>query len=68
MAKEHKEDQILSLFNQASAVLIALPFQPTTDAIASGLALLAVCEKLKKRAKIVSYNFQLPAHHGALLS
>ncbi len=66
MAKEHKEDQILSLFNQASAVLIALPFQPTTDAIASGLALLAVCEKLKKRAKIVSYNFQLPAHHGFL--
>jgi nanoRNase/pAp phosphatase (c-di-AMP/oligoRNAs hydrolase) len=66
MAKERKEDQILSLFNQASAVLIALPFQPTTDAIASGLALLAVCEKLKKRAKIVSFNFQLPANHGFL--
>ncbi len=66
MAKERKEDQILSLFNQATAVLIALPFQPTTDAIASGLALLAVCEKLQKRAKIVSYNFQLPINHGFL--
>lgn len=47
-------------------VLIALPPQPSTDAIASAAALLAVCDKLGKKAVAVSDGFTLPADHQFL--
>lgn len=62
----NKEDQILSLITQNSSVLICLPEQPTTDAIAAGLALLSLVEKLGKRAKVVSSGFTLPVNHSFL--
>lgn len=64
--KSAKEDQILELIKQSSSVLICLPQQPSTDAIASGLALLSLMEKLEKRAKVVASGFQLPANHAFL--
>ncbi len=64
--KKAAEDQIYELLKQSSAVLIALPSQPTTDAIASGLAVLAVLEKLGKRGRVVSSGFQLPQNHSFL--
>lgn len=66
MKKREKEQQIFELIQQNTSVLICLPENPTTDAIASSLALLAAVEKLKKRAKIVSSGFQLPANHNFL--
>lgn len=47
-------------------VLIALPPQPSTDAIASAAAVLAVCDKLGKKAVAVSDGFALPADHQFL--
>jgi len=64
--KETKEEQILELIKQSSSVLICLPEHPSTDAIASGLALLSLIEKLEKRAKVVATGFQLPANHSFL--
>ncbi|MCW1929708.1 MAG: DHH family phosphoesterase [Candidatus Kerfeldbacteria bacterium] len=61
-----KEEQILELIKQNSSVLICLPEHPTTDAIASGLALLAGIEKLGKRGKVVSHGFKLPQNHTFL--
>lgn len=64
--KKATEDQIYELLKQSSAVLIALPSTPSTDAIASGLALLSVMEKLGKRGRVVSSGFQLPQNHTFL--
>lgn len=61
-----KEQQIFELIKQSASVLMCLPESPSTDAIASGLALLAVVEKLGKRGKVVCSNFQLPANHSFL--
>lgn len=66
MEKLKKEQQILNLIQHSSSLLICLPEHPTTDAIASGLALLSVVERLDKRAKVVSSGFQLPANHSFL--
>lgn len=66
MVKTAKEEQILELINQNSSVLICLPEEPSTDAIASGLALLSTIEKLNKKGKVVSSGFQLPANHTFL--
>lgn len=66
MAQLEKEQQIFRLLKQSSSVLIALPEKPDTDAIAAGLAMLAVLEKLGKRSKAVSSGFQLPSNHSFL--
>lgn len=66
MAQHEKEQQILQLLKQSNSVLVALPENPNTDAIAAGLAMLAVIEKLGKRAKAVSAGFELPANHNFL--
>lgn len=66
MATEQKEQQILGLIQQSNAVLICLPEQPTTDAIASGLALMSVVEKLERKGKVVSSGFNLPQNHSFL--
>lgn len=61
-----KEQQIYELIKHSASVLMCLPENPTTDAIASGLGLLSVVEKLGKRGKVVCSNFQLPANHSFL--
>lgn len=66
MATEQKEQQILELLKQSSAVLICLPEQPTTDAIASGLAMMNVVEKLERKGRVVSSGFNLPQNHSFL--
>ncbi len=51
---------------QSTTPLILLPAEPSSDALAAGLALLLVLEKLGKTAKIVSPNFTLPPGHSFL--
>lgn len=60
------EQQIQEIIKQKNNVLICLPNDPGSDAIASGLALYSVLEKLEKRVKIVSNNFTLPSNHSFL--
>ena len=60
------EQQILELVKQKDNVLICLPKDPTTDAIASGLALFSVLEKMGKKAKAVAHDFSMPASHNFL--
>lgn len=64
--KKKKEEQIFSLVGEASSVLVCLPEEPSTDAIASGLGMLAALEGLGKRARVVSTGFRLPANHTFL--
>lgn len=66
MATKTPEQQIYELVQNHSSVLLCLPEHPNTDAIASGLALLHVMEKMGKRARVVSSGFQLPQNHGFL--
>ncbi len=61
-----KEEHILNLIKGSSSVLIALPENPSTDAISSGLAIAAVLEKMEKRGRIVSSGFELPSNHSFL--
>lgn len=60
------EQQIKALLDRSSNVLICLPAQPTTDAIASGLALYHIIQKLGKQAKVVASGFTLPDNHRFL--
>lgn len=60
------EQQIKALLDRSSNVLICLPAQPTTDAIASGLALFHIIQKLGKQAKVVAAGFALPDNHRFL--
>lgn len=60
------EEQIQELVTHTTSVLIALPQHPSTDAIASGLALFSVLEKMGKNVKVVSSHFSLPANHQFL--
>jgi len=60
------QEQIHEIVKQKSNILICLPTNPGSDAIASGLALYSILEKLGKRVKIVSNNFTLPANHSFL--
>jgi nanoRNase/pAp phosphatase (c-di-AMP/oligoRNAs hydrolase) len=64
--KKKKDQQIFSLVEDASSVLVCLPEKPSTDAIASGLGLLAALQHLGKRARVVSTGFRLPANHTFL--
>lgn len=64
--KKAKEDQILEMIKQSASVLICIPEHPTTDAIASSVALLSSIEKLGKRGKIVSSGYQVPPNHTFL--
>lgn len=59
-------EQACVLLRQSSTPLILLPAGPSSDALAAGLALLAVLEKLGKPVRIVSPNFTLPAGHDFL--
>jgi len=59
-------EQIQELTKRATNILILLPSDPTTDAIASGLALFSVLGKMKKNSKVVSNGFRLPPNHQFL--
>ncbi|MFH1367475.1 MAG: DHH family phosphoesterase [Patescibacteria group bacterium] len=58
--------QAIDITKRASNILIVLPNNPTTDAIASSLALFLALEKMKKKGKIVCSEFTLPASHSFL--
>lgn len=58
--------QIKELTNKASDILIALPCQPSSDAIAAALSLYLALEKMGKRARVVCSQFELPASHSFL--
>ncbi|MFA5070260.1 MAG: DHH family phosphoesterase [Patescibacteria group bacterium] len=58
--------QAIDITKRASNVVIVLPNNPTTDAIASSLALFLTFEKLNKKAKIVCSEFSLPPSHNFL--
>lgn len=59
-------DQAADVLRRAKTLLIALPKSPSSDAIASSLALFSVLEKLGKEAKVVAEEFQLPPNHAFL--
>lgn len=58
--------QAIDITKRASSILVVLPNNPTTDAIASSLALFLALEKSKKKAKIVCSEFSLPPSHTFL--
>ena len=59
-------EQASALLRQSTTPLILLPAAPSSDALAAGLGLLLVLEKMGKAAKIVSPNFTLPPGHDFL--
>ncbi|MBI4415183.1 MAG: hypothetical protein HY566_03000 [Candidatus Kerfeldbacteria bacterium] len=58
--------QAIDLIERETNILVVLPKNPSTDAIASGLAFFQLLEKLEKRARVVANNFHLPADHRFL--
>lgn len=58
--------QIYELIEKSHKIIIALPKNPSTDAIASGLGLFLFLEKIKKNTKVVCNEFELPPHHQFL--
>ena len=59
-------EQIKESINKAGQILVCLPKNPTTDAIASSLALFSVLEKMDNKAKVVCNEFVLPPNHQFL--
>ncbi len=59
-------EQAGALLRQSTTPLILLPTGPSSDAMAAGLGLVLVLEKLGKAAKIVCPNFTLPPGHDFL--
>jgi len=60
------ERQISALVRKHSNILVCLPSKPTTDAIASGLAMHSVLQKMGKQSKVVAAGFALPDNHRFL--
>jgi len=58
--------QAIDLMEKSKNIIIVLPNNPSTDAIASGLGLFLAFEKIKKRAKVVCSEFSLPPSHQFL--
>ncbi len=52
--------QAQDIIKKSSSIIIVLPRNPSVDAVASGLGLFLVLEKLKKDAKVVCNEFRLP--------
>lgn len=59
-------EQACALLRQSTTPLILLPTTPSSDALAAGLGLYVVLEKLGKPARIVSPQFVLPPGHDFL--
>jgi len=64
--KELPYKQAQDLVNKSSQILVVLPNNPSTDAIASGLALFLALEKMKKKIKVVCHDFRLSPSHNFL--
>jgi phosphoesterase RecJ-like protein len=60
------KEQIYENINKSQNILICIPKDPTTDAVAAGLALFSVLEKMNKKAKVVCSEFTLPPHNQFL--
>ncbi|MFA6272259.1 MAG: DHH family phosphoesterase [Patescibacteria group bacterium] len=60
------KEQIYENVKKSQNILICIPKDPTTDAVAAGLALFSVLEKLDKKAKVVCSEFTLPPHNQFL--
>lgn len=60
------EQQILNLLRNRSRVLVCLPSNPTTDAVASGLAMYSLLQKMQKHVRITAAGFTLPHNHRFL--
>lgn len=60
------EEQILTILQGKSNILLALVKNPSLDAIASALGLALALEKMKKKVKIVSAGFNLLPEHSFL--
>lgn len=58
--------QATDLVKKAGNILLVLPNDPSTDAIASGLGLFLALEKMGKKTKVVCHNFSLPPSHSFL--
>lgn len=58
--------QAVEVLKRASTVLIALPENPSADAVASGLGLHLALKKMGKDSEIVSSGFELHPHHRFL--
>jgi phosphoesterase RecJ-like protein len=58
--------QAYELLTKSKNVLIVLPQHPSTDAIASGLAIYLMLQKLETNVKVVAANFALPTSHQFL--
>jgi nanoRNase/pAp phosphatase (c-di-AMP/oligoRNAs hydrolase) len=58
--------QTIEVINKSSNVVIALPKEPSTDAVASGLGLFLALEKLNKKVKVVCNEFVVPPTHQFL--
>lgn len=58
--------QSKELLEKSSSVVIVLPQNPSTDAIASSLGLFLTLEKLGKSARVVCSDFNLPPSHQFL--
>jgi nanoRNase/pAp phosphatase (c-di-AMP/oligoRNAs hydrolase) len=58
--------QSVDLINKSKNIVIVLPNDPSTDAIASGLGLFLALEKIQKKVKVVCNEFNLPPSHQFL--
>lgn len=58
--------QIHELLKKGNKIVIVLPKNPSTDAIASGLGLFLSLEKMKKMVRVVCNQFELPPYHQFL--
>jgi len=58
--------QAYELLAKAQQVLVVLPEHPSTDAIASGLGMYLMLNKLEKKCRVVASQFELPPSHRFL--
>lgn len=58
--------QSVDLIEKSTNIVIVLPKNPSTDAIASGLGFFLALEKISKKAKVVCNEFDLPPTHQFL--
>lgn len=58
--------QSIDLIDKSSNIVIVLPRNPSTDAVASGLGLFLTLEKIGKKVKVACNEFELPPTHQFL--
>lgn len=58
--------QAVDLIKKSNNIVIVLPKNPSTDAVASGLGFFLALEKIEKKIKVVCNEFSLPPSHQFL--